>query len=386
MSSLKSTKDSLLERGKGLFNKGEKGKGLINKGKGLVASLFGKSTADSVGTSINSVKKGGLISGFLGSGSKAASDIGKSMKGGVMSGFFGKAGNLAKMGLGTGKSLLKKLPFIGAVAGAGFAIAALAQGNIGGAIKEVASGLAGAIPVIGPALSFAVDFFGDSIIGGAIGIGKKAWEGAQWLGNKIWEGASALGGMLVEGGKALWEGAKWVGNKAWEGAEWLGGKLYDGAAWLMGWETDAKAEAAAVEGANKAVTQATEGATVTSPVATVATTASPVGMNNDVASAIKQEQAQSQPPSSEIMSPELNKIASESTTQTEKLDQLVALMREIVNQNKQGSDINVGQSATNTNTSINKVQQKPPNYFRVPTGMVNQLSTRNAANIGLPNV
>jgi hypothetical protein len=65
---------------------------------------------------------------------------------------------LAKAGGKTlGKSLLKKIPIIGALAGIGFGLSRLAEGDLLGAAGEVASGLAGTIPGVGTAASVGID-------------------------------------------------------------------------------------------------------------------------------------------------------------------------------------------------------------------------------------
>jgi len=58
---------------------------------------------------------------------------------------------------GLGKSLLKKIPVVGAVAGLAFGASRLMQGDTVGAGMEVASGLAGTIPAVGTAASVSID-------------------------------------------------------------------------------------------------------------------------------------------------------------------------------------------------------------------------------------
>jgi hypothetical protein len=66
--------------------------------------------------------------------------------------------NLAKTGgKFLGKSLLKKIPIIGALAGIGFGLSRLADGDVLGAAGEVASGLASTIPGAGTAASIGID-------------------------------------------------------------------------------------------------------------------------------------------------------------------------------------------------------------------------------------
>jgi hypothetical protein len=64
----------------------------------------------------------------------------------------------AKVGAKTlGKSVLKKIPIIGTLAGIGFGLSRLAEGDVLGAAGEVASGLAGTIPGFGTAASIGID-------------------------------------------------------------------------------------------------------------------------------------------------------------------------------------------------------------------------------------
>jgi hypothetical protein len=55
------------------------------------------------------------------------------------------------------KSLLKKVPIIGALAGIGFGLSRLAEGDVLGAAGEVASGVASSIPGFGTAASIGID-------------------------------------------------------------------------------------------------------------------------------------------------------------------------------------------------------------------------------------
>jgi hypothetical protein len=66
----------------------------------------------------------------------------------------GILGRFGKVGL---KSVLKKIPLVGAVAGLGFGASRLLTGDWKGALGEVASGAAGSIPGIGTAASMGID-------------------------------------------------------------------------------------------------------------------------------------------------------------------------------------------------------------------------------------
>jgi hypothetical protein len=72
----------------------------------------------------------------------------------------GKVGTktVAKVGAkAVGKSLLKKIPVIGLLAGVGFGLSRLMDGDYAGAAMELASGAAGTIPGIGTAASVGID-------------------------------------------------------------------------------------------------------------------------------------------------------------------------------------------------------------------------------------
>tara|TARA_R110002020_G_scaffold33501_2_gene101984 strand:- start:2257 stop:4161 length:1905 start_codon:yes stop_codon:yes gene_type:complete len=68
----------------------------------------------------------------------------------------GKAGAKAA-GKGFFKSLLKKIPIVGAIAGVGFGVARALKGDFAGAAMEVASGVASTIPGAGTAASIGID-------------------------------------------------------------------------------------------------------------------------------------------------------------------------------------------------------------------------------------
>lgn len=111
---------------------------------------------------------GKAIGGALGKGKALISGAGKMLTGGniitgagkgLLSGaknLLPKAGlqTLAKMG---GKSAIKKIPIIGALAGLGFGAKRLFDGDVLGAVGEVGSGLASTVPGLGTAASVAID-------------------------------------------------------------------------------------------------------------------------------------------------------------------------------------------------------------------------------------
>jgi hypothetical protein len=139
----------------GLF---EAGKWFLNgialgKGFNTVASVSGGGGGgilDSLTGGKGTKGRRGLIK-MLGNNrfSKGVRGVGKAVGGvGKVAGGVGKA---------LGKSLLKKIPLIGLIAGLGFGVSRLMDGDWKGALGEVASGAASTIPGIGTAASVAID-------------------------------------------------------------------------------------------------------------------------------------------------------------------------------------------------------------------------------------
>jgi len=386
----------------------------IKSGKGLVGGLFGKAGGATSKAGGMLSKGTGLMSGLFGKASGVAAKAGSlfSKGGGLMGSMFGKAGGfIAKAGLaGAGKSLLKKLPGIGALAGAGFALSALVQGNVGGAVKELASGLAGAIPFIGPVLSAGIDFFGDGLISGAGKLASSAWEGAKSIASSAWEGAKNLGSTLWEGaknlGSKLWDGAKTVG----EGAMWLGQKYIDG--WKMigkgalsvgkfaldaatlpartlasaaGWAGGKIA--GFFGGANKAAETGAATAnkmSMPSPIYPLNNTTSgsvpaSTARVTDIGESLQRDAVTSGAATAETS--ELSTIAESGQTQVEKLENMITLLQQMVGFMKpsQGSGEG-GQSAASTAT--NYVSSSPPKYYKWKTGKHGQGASKGITSIG----
>jgi hypothetical protein len=92
----------------------------------------------------------------------ASSSLFSSMSGSIARGGRGLTNTAARLG-GRGliragaKSLLKKIPIIGAVAGLGYGASRLMNGDLTGAAGEVASGAASTIPGVGTAASLGID-------------------------------------------------------------------------------------------------------------------------------------------------------------------------------------------------------------------------------------
>jgi len=117
------------------------GGGMLGKGLGAIGGLGAKAAT----------KLGGGLGSVLGKGAGLAT------RGGGALGRFA-AGGAGKIGAkAVGKSLLKKIPLIGLLAGLGFGASRALSGDWTGAGLEVASGAASTVPGLGTAGSLAID-------------------------------------------------------------------------------------------------------------------------------------------------------------------------------------------------------------------------------------
>jgi len=123
-------------------------KGLTSSAKGVMNTLKGGGAAAKAGQK-------GVGAVMKGSGKKV---FGAAATSAVKAGTASVSKTAAKVGAKSlGKSLLKKIPIIGALAGVGFALSRAAKGDWTGAALELASGAAGTIPGLGTAASVAID-------------------------------------------------------------------------------------------------------------------------------------------------------------------------------------------------------------------------------------
>ena len=131
-----------------VFGKG----GAMSKTFNGIKNLF-KKKPDALAKASTKFSTKQIAAGF---GGKAAKDQ-LAKQGGKMAGKTGlKVG--AKLGVkAVGKSLLKKIPVIGLLAGVGFGIQRAMKGDFAGAALELASGAASTIPGLGTAASVAID-------------------------------------------------------------------------------------------------------------------------------------------------------------------------------------------------------------------------------------
>ena len=134
------------------------GKGLIGKGMSAIGKTkVGATVGKVAGSALNMVKNSKIVKYGLGLGGMAAAkEAGAKAAQSAATKAAASAG--VKLGAKTGlKSLIKKIPIIGAIAGLGFGLSRLLDGDIGGAAAEVASGAASIIPGTGTAASIAID-------------------------------------------------------------------------------------------------------------------------------------------------------------------------------------------------------------------------------------
>lgn len=141
---------------------------LLGKGLWKLVELAGKAAWGAIKLAWKAVKSlFGSLKNWLKGGEKAGAKIGEKavVKGGekLLAKEAEKIGveEAAKVGgKALGKSLLKKIPIIGAIAGLGFAAADLMSGDVTGAALDAASGLVSIVPGIGTAASIAIDAYG----------------------------------------------------------------------------------------------------------------------------------------------------------------------------------------------------------------------------------
>jgi hypothetical protein len=156
---IKKTLGGLSSKAGGIFKKA--GGWLTSLGGGALLSGGGTSDIGDVATEVLTdtatdkvVDKGTDALKTAGKETVKDSAVKKSGKG-----IFGSAGKkIAKSLGGAGaKSFLKKIPGISILAGAGFGLSRLLEGDFTGALGELASGVAGTVPGMGTAVSTAID-------------------------------------------------------------------------------------------------------------------------------------------------------------------------------------------------------------------------------------
>ena len=163
--------------------------GIAEKGKGMFSkvSTSSRNILGSAKNAISNVAQKGMSKVGGKTATKGAAKIG------------GKA---------VGKSLLKKIPIIGAIAGLGFGAQRALQGDFVGAAGEVASGVASTVPGAGTAASVAID--------AGLAARDMSREGSTEGSMEPVDGARAVGtvnGARADGGPVSAKGSYLVGEK-----------------------------------------------------------------------------------------------------------------------------------------------------------------------------
>ncbi len=130
--------------------------GIIAKMSGLIKKVPGGKAVLKAGSAIAGATG---LSKILPKGAAAAETVAKTASDDVAKAGGKVAGQRAgkTVGKSIGKSLLKKIPLLGLIAGAGFAVGRLMEGDVEGAGLELASGAVSLLPGIGTAASVAID-------------------------------------------------------------------------------------------------------------------------------------------------------------------------------------------------------------------------------------
>jgi hypothetical protein len=97
------------------------------------------------------------------------------------------------------------------------------------------------------------------------------------------------------------------------------------------------------------------------------------------------DRASTQPTTTEVVSPELGDIATETSTQTSLQEQLVELFQKVVDLLQPRTPPNSGTYGEPGDTNANVVDHPPPNYRRPTTGLVGQSAAKSVLNLGPPN-
>ena len=131
--------------------------------KSLVVGKLGKMIVSSIG-GLMKLMAGGLFSAGKGVVKGAAKLVGKAATGGAK-GLLKGAWNVGKKVVtsSVGKSVLKKIPLLGALIGGGYAINKFTEGDVIGGVGDLLSGLVGSIPLVGIPGSIAVDYLTDLV-------------------------------------------------------------------------------------------------------------------------------------------------------------------------------------------------------------------------------
>ena len=261
------------------------------------------------------------------------------------------------------------------------------------------------------------------LVGSAVGaIGSTIWSGVEGVGSALsgagsavgsaisnagsalWSGVEGVDSAISSAGSALWSGVKGVGSAIWSGVEKVGSAIsgansagaftggegiksaaIDGAAlcrcfvesnreaWVQSGQSGQGGQSSIEnnEGLRKSLNF--DGASVE--------TLSNMGGAKDIEQTIMKDRASAAPSKSEIMSPELGEIVAENEEQTEILYEMKELFEKFIELLKPKAPISSSTGGEPGSTALNRVTQKPANYFRRVVGNTGQ--TPGKAIIGL---
>ena len=257
--------------------------------------------------------------------------------------------------------------------------------GVGSAISSAGSALWSGVKGVGSAISGA----GSALWSGVKGIGSAISGAAGMAKNIVTAPFKLVGSAISATGSTIWSGVKEVGsaisgaNSAmWSGGEGIKSAAIDGAALCRcfvesnreAWVQSGQGGQSSIEnneGLRKSLNF--DGASVE--------TLSNMGGAKDIEQTIMKDRASAAPSKSEIMSPELGEIVAENEEQTEILYEMKELFEKFIELLKPKAPISSSTGGEPGSTALNKVTQKPANYFRRVAGNIGQ--TPGKAIIGL---
>jgi len=260
---------------------------------------------------------------------------------------------------------------------------------VGSAISATGSAIWSGVEGVGSAISGAGSAFGSAISSA----GSALWSGVEGVDSAISSAGSALWSGVKGVGSAIWSGVNEVGSaisgansaSAFTGGEGIKSAAIDGAAlcrcfvesnreaWVQSGQSGQGGQSSIEnnEGLRKSLNF--DGASVE--------TLSNMGGAKDIEQTIMKDRASAAPSKSEIMSPELGEIVAENEEQTEILYEMKELFEKFIELLKPKAPISSSTGGEPGSTALNRVAQKPANYFRRVAGNVGQ--TPGKAIIGL---
>ena len=332
-----------------------------------------------------------------------------------------------------GKSFLKKIPLIGAIAGIGFGLQRAMSGDWLGAAGEMASGVLGTIPGLGTAASTAIDvglaakdmispteeiesetggFF--SSVGGFIADGASSlWSGIKSIGGGIADGFLSVRGFITDGASSLWSGIKSIGGGIADAAIQFGGFVNEvSTGVLTGAKSLGKGVLEAAGNGLSFIDNNIYGGMVSKGLSTIDNIYGGVfskGLNTvknglgigeqstqpiastlpqkDLHESVRQEISSNEPTTTKIASNELSEIVSNEEKQVNYQKEMVDLLRNLLSKFEQNQVSNTNYNSESNNESYSNIPtSKPSNYYRWKSGKHLQNAGHQILNIGAQTV